>query len=442
MYNQYVTHRSEKITRRVEPLTPEESAELEQRTHDKQVTAVVRRAKKELYEREEKRAKLAEITAHLRTIPETPRSGAIETFLAGQFDGTAEQMGGASRVYHIDRGDRPGLVAKVERLFDDPDADQPFSPWVNTGLPTQPRESLDITQNLKQREQIHLAVKNRLEQVGLRTAEYVGAVIVPGFDDETLLTIDALGPEQAREEMGAEFHEIPMYAEVWQNPGGELVGDDEEALFELYSTEEGQQELLHVADGLIELGRQGFSFDVSRADHMFGISEAVSISPNRHLPYPENFLHTHEDTLVAIDFNVGFDLVAEGIWDPALVAEHNHGVLMESTVDGRMYANYQLEQEVQDRLRQRREDDLAAIADQVNETNHDEIVTQYRDRLYYWARIDKEVDRLFTQIKVGVAIKRTIEDIRDPELAEKSALLREEYHAAPRQDIIEEENLF
>ncbi|MFH0773858.1 MAG: hypothetical protein V1922_06125 [bacterium] len=267
-------------------------------------------------------------------------------------------------VYRADSEKRKKVV-KIERVIlqKDEEADtwSVHYPWVGLGL-GQERTGLYSIQDAQKRRQIHLETKLRLENVGIATAEYIGSIVVPSMPLEGSeqpvfpngTGISPVGEPQYETEMTPETAalraeylmqqsratgQLPLYAEVWENPGGSIFGKDEMLVEKTYQSPEGRALLRRLAQSLIDLSKQGFLFDVDCVENKM----ATVAKTEKGYPYPRNFFIVNGDIsektkLVAIDFNLGVDLTKGPWW--RIEFQQAEPVIRER--DGILYGNWEL----------------------------------------------------------------------------------------------------
>lgn len=343
----------------------------------------------------------------------------LDTSASGKILSGGEEVavvGAATQVYRLKPKGQDTLVAKVERQYQDEDRNT-HTPWQQFGLRLSERKAL-TRDNAETRKEVHLSVQKRLEEKGIKTVAYKGSFYVPGYDKKTQLTIDALGFKRAKEELGSELQEVPMYLEVWDDPGGiELSDAREEEIEELYMSPESREQLKTIAKGLIGLGQEGFTFDVCYAEeYIGGTEETVPLTAEKGYPFPKNFMLDTHDNLVAFDFNLGVDLKEAGLWDEELLSKYKDGILYQSKVDQKMYVNSYFIEELKEKLAVQKEASLQEIADQYDEADEEKtesVIEAYTQERVYWARVEYEVERLSAQVALGVSMLKKIEEIEN-----------------------------
>ncbi len=343
--------------------------------------------------------------------------------------------GAMNRIYLVFRENQPPLTVKVERISKstDPNNTELYDPWVNFGLnnlsedeATNPEKRNPLTDvaSAAQRREVHLRVAHRLESVGIHTAEYIGSMLLDGYDPDGKPS--------------------PMYAEIWEFVGENSLGSNEAQLAQLYGTPEGRAKLTQLAQGLIQLGEQGFCFDVSGQNSLDenesspdeGAAEGLLFdytkkTPHYELPYPKNFIQNPSGDLIAIDFNVGFDLVGIGVWPDSLKGRP----LVITGSDQRLYYNNELETEVSTQVRERIAEESRANhrylmqlkeADPEFQTKLEAEKVRMTKREMFWIRVDREVSRLFEQVAVACQMLNKIKECEtDPALVAKLLTLKE-----------------
>lgn len=330
--------------------------------------------------------------------------GTIETFFTGQTTGeiALPEQGAINSVFFVHRKTGGDIVVKTERLFVNRQTGETFSNWRSFGSRTERRTAYDYKKNVGSRRSLHLAMKRRLESAGIETAEYLGSVVIPGYDQSTTSAINEVGVEKAMTQLGEKFISTPIYTEFWTNPGGTITQNSEDAIEAMYMTQDGRVTLEELADGLLELASQGFAYDTTTS--AFG-AENMLTTQNRHLPYPKNFMLTEDRRFVAIDFNLGVDLAKEEVWDPALLEKYPDGMI--NVFGGDLFVNYKLQQEYNHRLKRLREESLLRITQEVDDTNGEEIAQKYLDEMKHWDRMDYETSRLFAMAALAIEIKNS-----------------------------------
>lgn len=222
-------------------------------------------------------------------------------------------IGAFNRVYKIHGPNDKPMVLKVERQYLPAEYDLPISPWAHFNLLLEREDVTTDPETWVARRSDNIQIQNLLHEVGIRTTEYIGSLIIEGHlrsEDPQSTTI----PGQ---------NTLPMYAELWTNPGGLSTSGDSKARGEIYrrvdsiySSASGRGEMRRVGAGLLALVDRGISIDCLLHQDGF-VLPATTKEDN---PYPTNFIITDNNELVAYDFNVSFDI---GNFAPWLHAEIN-----------------------------------------------------------------------------------------------------------------------
>ncbi len=304
------------------------------------------------------------------------------------------RVGLMNRTYFIrprSPNDRHGYVVKVERMFKRPQDEKPLSRWTyyNQVLNARPDLTLN-TPDLTARRKEHLETKHRLAKAGIETTNYIGSIVINGYNRETYDKIQELSGdnEAAKEELGEAFYSTPMYAEIWEDPGGVPTGSQkaaEERIEELYKSSEGRKSLEKTARGLLKLANEGFSIDVLIGGEQ-GLEVVPRTSSTEPKPYPKNFLITEDDRLVAFDFNVSRDLksILSDYWPTDFTQTY-----FRSPTDGKLYADFRQQRYLEEAIR-----NYCDNQQQLSDIQRDEL----KDVLYF------ELERVFTQIQLGLDI--------------------------------------
>jgi len=153
-------------------------------------------------------------------------------------------------------------------------------------------------------------------------------------------------------------------------------------------------------------------------------------TPIYELPYPKNFIQNTTGDLVAIDFNVGFDLAGVGVWSDSLIGKP----LVITGSDQRLYYNHELETAVTAQIRERIAKESSANhrylmqlreTDPEFQTKLDARKVEMTKREMFWVRVDREVSRLFEQVAVACQMLNKIKECEtDPALVEKLMALK------------------
>ena len=171
-------------------------------------------------------------------------------------------------------------------------------PWIALGL-GQDRSEFHTLHDAGQRRRMHLDTKKKLESVGIETANYVGSMIIP-----------ARPAISAKKRINTRH--IPLYAEVWEHPGGVSFGYDQKLVRMLYESPQGRVHLKELADKIICLSEQGYLFDIDHSGKVLKTQEG-------NFPFPRGFFVAHGENLtdtrfVAVDFNRGIDFTKQLWW--------------------------------------------------------------------------------------------------------------------------------
>jgi len=321
-------------------------------------------------------------------------------------------------------------VAKVERVIlrKDPEtgAWSTHYPWMSLGL-GQERTGLYTPTDAVERRDAHLQIQRRLESVGIETTKYVGSLVIPSKPLanseapflEVNKTADTTGDDAATQ---ADFlmkqvrkaGRPPLYAEVWEHPGGKMFGPDEILVENIYKTPQGREQLRHLAMSLIELSKQGYLYDVDQFYEETGTFTSARTEIG--YPYPRNFFVVNAETpdkmkFVAVDFNMGVDLTKMPWWTDEFKVKFETMDLTQRS-EGKLYVNGELEGQMDEAVRSRFVDLTEREKKRLNSNDEYVGIKQRIDgeRIL----LEAQVNHFCGQIQVAVAILRKLEETEKP----------------------------
>ncbi len=238
----------------------------------------------------------------------------------GAFDPIPLVKGTNFTVYKGNMNGEGEVVIKVENirkpLFSFADKDCLVYPWVKTGM-GEKRSRLTTIQDAVMRKEEHQEIKKRLEIAGFETPLYIGSLL--------------LDSKERRKEL-----KIPLYAEIWKNPGGVMMKD---GAWILYRTPEGRAILKDAAYNLLNLSKTGFLYSAEENGFipfteedgfpfMYGVM-IVCNEKKTQKPY----------RAVALDCNGRIDLTRQPWWNKNWQIEEE---LLKRDQRGRLVANPKL----------------------------------------------------------------------------------------------------
>jgi hypothetical protein len=293
-------------------------------------------------------------------------------------------------VYACEINQEPRVI-KVEKIAIETDSETgvkiPLYPWRKLSIGTD-RPELHSPVDAITRKQIHLDVQARLQAVGINTADYIGSVMLPAMHTE-----DSNTP-------------LPMYAEIWDKPDGELLEANEDTVNRLYKTPEGRQVMKDIATKILTLSQQGYLYDVTQEEKLGYHTKSTSPKTEAGNPYPRNFIVSDDDEirLTAIDLNLGIDLSVQSWWPPSI----SDIPVMARSINGALYPNWVLKEQLDKHIDKIMPHISIMAIDVLTDKSDIESQKQIETDRF---TANSAIDRFTGQIEVATAILNKIEEI-------------------------------
>lgn len=292
----------------------------------------------------------------------------------------------------------PSTVMKIERIALRPEKETSVKteysvhyPWISLGLGEERSELGDINDSIKgakERRAAHLENKKRLEAVGIKTAKYLGSVLI---DSKPFYKTGEIKP---------------MYAELWEKLPGVKLNNNEEAVKKLYNSKDGRDELVKFALSLKDLSMQGYLHDVVGWDD--NSQSYIPLRTRDGYPFPngvfaaQNEISTKQE-LIAFDFNMGVDLTKMLWWKKEF---ENEGFLFSKDAETDLYS-------VQDNAKIVMENSVQSLFDELFEKEllskmNPEAITRLESESGIYA---SQLSILIGQLELTVAILNKVKEI-------------------------------